>query len=197
MKRTLPPAFIELQRVCHIDPEEQGELLRFIDEFEQLREEDLYTQGHSYLGTSEGSSQLTQQLNAAMLKATYIPKNTQELLVLPSQLGVSFFLRSGYDPAYQVCCCIRTQRKHYFPQDSSRSVKAAKDLAITLSNLVKLQYLQQRSHLSIDEMKESPLAPLTMRSKRTLAEHIAYLIEIGYIQGVPHVAVFLSRWTMN
>jgi hypothetical protein len=183
MKRVLPTAFVALQKACCIDPEERRELLRFIDEFEHLREEDLYTQGHSYLGTREGARQLWQRLDVAMLKATYIPKNTQEWLVLPSKLGVSFFLRSAYDPAYQVCQCIKFQRERYFPQESSGSL-VGKDLGFILSEIAELMYLQQRSHLSIDEMKESHLMHLAMRSKRTLARCIALFIEKGFLQGM-------------
>jgi hypothetical protein len=182
MERTLPPAFLELQKACSIDPEELNELLRFIDEFERLREEDLYTQGHSYLWTREGSDQLWQRLYASMLKATYIPRNTQELLRLPSQLGMTFCLRVAYDPAYQICACIKFQQERYFPQEPSRSV-VEKDLCFILSGIAELLYLQQRSHLSIDEMKESHIPHLVMRSKRTLAKCIALFLEKGFLQG--------------
>ena len=104
---TLPAAFVELQKTHPIDPEEQAKLLRYIDEFEQLREEYMQTQGYGWTRKSEGT--LWQRLNTTMLKATYIPKDTQELLDLPSQLSDSFGLLDAYDPVYQICWCIKYQ----------------------------------------------------------------------------------------
>lgn len=59
----------------------------------------------------------------------------------------------------------------------------AKGLCFILSEIAELLYLQQRSYLSIDEMKESHLMHLAMRSKPALARCIALFIERGFLQG--------------
>ena len=210
MGMNLPPALQKVSAVVPIYPDELRFLQRFYDEFEPLRFEDAERQGNGY-GYGELEKFLT-NLHVAMLKATYIPKDTDEFLVIAGKEerdGYIGYLRE-YDVPSQVCACISSQWSLYTPEYSifpthymspptarpgARTYLEPRDLMLTLSSIAKVIYQQARATLSVENLKNSYEPILGMRSKKLLAKQIELLQALGLLQLLPAPRSITSQVT--